>query len=156
MRNLRNAGLAVVLLLTSLLTFAAAPSPASADVSGNCSGSLIDTMAIKSRNGTYGTLRVYYDSSTKKNCAKATNNTGAAHQMSVFVFRCKVGSSGTQATCDSPDKATENKNVDTGVFSSYAGPVYTLGSSAGRCIYAGAEMEVGTDYARADLWGHCG
>ncbi|GAA2564176.1 hypothetical protein GCM10010435_40520 [Winogradskya consettensis] len=155
MTPLRRAALAALLLLTSLLAFAA-PSPANADVSGSCSGTQIDSKAIKGGSHTYGTLYVYYDSSTGKNCAKATNTTGTAHQLAVWVFRCKAGSSGTQATCDFTDTPTENKNLDSGVFSSYAGPVHTLGSAAGRCIYAGAQMVTSGGEARADIWGHCG
>ncbi|GAA2564177.1 hypothetical protein GCM10010435_40530 [Winogradskya consettensis] len=157
MISLRRTGLSAALLLTPLLSLAAlAPAPASAAVTGSCSGTEIDTAAMKSGSHTYGTLHLYYNSSTGKNCAKATNVTGAARDMSVWVLRC-FGTSGPVASrCNSQDGPVQNVNYDSGHYSSYAGPVNTKGSAAGTCINAGSTIEVGSITATAQIYGHCG
>jgi hypothetical protein len=150
---LRKAGLALAVLLAAMAAFVA-PSPASAATS--CSGSLIDSAPIKAGTKTYGTLSVYYNSSTRKNCAKATNATGARQWMSVWVFRCESGTGSTVKNCSPLDSPTQGINYDSGDYVSYAGPVNTKGVSAGLCIYAGASMEVGSAYPAASIGGHCG
>ena len=148
-------GLAAAVLLAPLLTLPG-PAPASAEVSGNCSGQQIDSAPIRAGGRTYGTLFLHYDSSIGKNCAKATNTSGAARDMSLWLFRCAEGTGSTPATCRDLDQPTEDLNFDSGRFSSYAGPVYNKRSSAGLCIRAGVVMEVGGSYPDAEIGGHCG
>jgi hypothetical protein len=152
-KTLRKTGLVLATLLAALGAFVA-PSAASAVPTGTCAGTVIDSAPMKSgiTNRTFGTLRLYYDSSSGKNCARATNGLGETHLMSVFIFRCKSGTGSTYKTCKPLDAVV----LDEGHYSSYAGPVYTRGSAAGLCVYAGADMLDGDDYARADIGGHCG
>jgi hypothetical protein len=147
MRSRIRAGLAAALLLAPLLALAV-PSAASAAV--NCSGSLIDTATLKVGGNVKGTLYVYYNSSTRKNCAKATNTSGATREMSLWLARCRPGT-GDSTVCDPIDQSS-----DYGNYHSYAGPIDTKGPSAGLCIEAGVWMRVGSDYPHAYVTGHCG
>jgi hypothetical protein len=153
MISVRQAGLASALLLTPLLSLAA---PSAASAATSCSGSLIDSAPIRAGGHTYGTLDVYYNSSTGKNCAKATNATGVRRSMSVWVFRCKDGTGTTVANCKDLDGPVQGVNYDSGDYISYAGPVNTKGSSAGLCIRAGASMSLASSDATAAIGGHCG
>jgi len=152
-----RAGFTAGLLLTSLFTLAA-QSPASAEPTGNCDGQLIDTADIRAGGRSFGTLRLYYNSSTRKNCAKASKASrlvGTRHYMSVWIIRCKDGTGETISTCDQIDQPTDGLNIDSGEFTSYAGPVHNKGLSAGLCIDAGVTMEVGSAFPRASIGGHC-
>jgi hypothetical protein len=132
-------------------------SPAAAATS--CAGSLIDSQPMTDLAGsgaTYGTLYVYYDSSTGKNCAKATNSTGVSHDMIVWISRCAPGTGSSWYNCNTSDPFVQGGNYDRGYYHAYAGPVNTPGSAAGRCIEAYSQITVGTKTGTADIGGHCG
>lgn len=151
----RRAGLTATLLMAPLITLAA-QSPASADVAGNCAGQQIDSATIKVGGHTAATLRLYYDSASKKNCAKATNDSGAAHHMALWLFRCEAGTGATLASCRDLDSPTEDLNYDSGTFGSYAGPVHNKKESAGLCIHAGVMIVIGNADPYVEIGGHCG
>jgi hypothetical protein len=145
-----------VLLVTSLVTLAA---PASAAVSGDCDGRLIDTADIRAGGTSYGTLRLYYNASARTNCAKAVKAerlVGPRHQMSVWVIRCREGTGTTVNNCDPLDQPSQNINYDSGRYTTYAGPVHNKGFSDGLCLRVGALMEVGSALPDAAIGGHCG
>ncbi|MFI5932004.1 hypothetical protein [Actinoplanes sp. NPDC051494] len=154
MITLRKAFLVAALLLSPLFVLTG-PSPASA-ATGSCDGTLIDSAPIKAGGSTYGTLYVYYNSSTGKNCAKATNTTGARRSMTLWLFRCAAGTGSTYASCDPIDTPDQDVNFDADDYISYAGPIHNKGTSAGRCIYTGVDMVVGNTVPKARIGGHCG
>lgn len=80
-----------------------------------------------------GTLEVYYKSSTGKNCimAKCQASTGWCWEKPMYrVVAVRESKPGPQTTWE---------GWDGGMYTSYAGPVVTNGSTAGKCIdiYAG-------------------
>ncbi|MBR7825054.1 hypothetical protein KDK95_01960 [Actinospica sp. MGRD01-02] len=154
----RTAALAATGAIVGAGLFFAGSAPAQA--SSLCSGVEVDHASLVDVEGTdvaRGTLYLYYDSSTGKNCAYATNNTGVRHEMDVYITRCAAGTGQTVSTCqDSDPLVTGTANDDYGNYISYAGPVNTLGSAAGVCIKAFGGIDTGTEYASAFIGGHCG
>jgi hypothetical protein len=144
---------AAALMTGAALTVAAGPAQAAT----SCSGSWVDSAPIKDQTGSavWGTLSVYYNSSTGRNCAKATNTTGAVRNEFVWISRCKKGTGAHWYDCTISDNFVQGKNYDRGNYSSYAGPVNTLGSADGVCIEAYAEIAVGSKIGSADIGGHC-
>lgn len=133
---------------------------APAQASSLCSGVEVDHASLVDVEGTdvaRGTLYLYYDASTGKNCAYATNNTGVRHDMDVYITRCAAGTGQTVSSCqDSDPLVPGTANDDYGNYISYAGPVNTLGSASGVCIKAFGGIDTGTEYASAFIGGHCG
>ncbi|GLX00541.1 hypothetical protein [Microtetraspora sp. NBRC 16547] len=112
------------------LTFA---EPASA---ASCGGSLIDSIAVKNGSTTYGTLKLYYSSSTGNNCAQLDRvvNYGTKKGMILSLYACGQGWSATKCHIDFYDIGQ-----DSGQFGQYAGPVSVRGK--GRCIQVGASVQ---------------
>jgi hypothetical protein len=129
--------------------------PASAATS--CTGTLVDSAPTTDvdSGARYGTLYLYYDSATGRNCAKATNTTGGAHEMMVWITRCDAGT-GDHTMCSPSDGIEQGRNYDHGTYSQYAGPVNTLGSASGRCVEAYTWIQVGSKLGEVDITGHCG
>jgi hypothetical protein len=93
--------------------------PADAQSTGNCSGSLIDSRSIGN-----GVVKLFYNSSTGRNCVLTiANNTSKRKRMNAYVGR----SDGT-AFDDDP-----------GNFFKYAGPVSV--PARGKCIFWGGSIE---------------
>jgi hypothetical protein len=144
-------GMTLVASVAVLLTGA----PASAATS--CTGTVIDSAPTTDvDNGArYGTLYLHYNSATGRNCAKATNTTGGAHEMMVWLTRCAAGT-GNHTMCSPSDGTEQGANYDHGTYHEYAGPVNTLGSAAGRCVEAFTWIQVGSRLGEVDITGHCG
>ncbi|HET9170951.1 MAG TPA: hypothetical protein VFN97_16055 [Actinospica sp.] len=153
----RVAGLAVTTALAAAGVFVAGSAPAQA--SSVCSGTQVDSASMTDIHGSGavgGTLYLYYNSSTGRNCAYATNATGARHSMIVWVSRCAPGTGQEWYNCQDSDSLTQGSDYDAGNYISYAGPVNTLGSAAKVCVEAYGEIDYGNVIATADLGGHCG
>lgn len=106
----------------------------SAHASGwGCSGTQIDTYAVKTPSGTtWGTVHLYYNSSTGKNCAvnvlNAAGGEGTLNQeVSVYLYKCPAGTKAGDA-CN----VTDDDDADSGVYAYYAGP--TTMSAVDRCV----------------------
>ncbi len=158
-RVARMAAPTALALAASGIALASAPSAAAAALPASCTGTLIDSKPIKEGSTSYGTLWVYYNASTQRNCAKATKfDTSKQQQFTVWIFRCPEPDATTPQSCATNEEAVQGRNLDSGPYWSYAGAVTTLGNSSRICIYAGAELELqrAARYARADLVGHCG
>jgi hypothetical protein len=128
--------------------------PATASAAPLCSGTQIDSKPLTlPGRWSPGTLYLYNNASTGKNCAWASNKTGVAHSMSIKILRCHNRST---STCDAFEDQNST-NTDSGRYTSYVGPVNTLGSAAGMCIFVEAvlSLDSGVDYA-ATIRGHCG
>ncbi|MBR7825050.1 hypothetical protein KDK95_01940 [Actinospica sp. MGRD01-02] len=153
----RVAGLAVTTALAATGVFIAGSAPAQA--SSVCSGTQVDSASMTDINGSGavgGTLYLYYNSSTGRNCAYATNATGARHSMTVWVSRCAPGTGQEWYNCQGSDSLIQGEDYDAGNYISYAGPANTLGSAAGVCVEAYGEIDYGNVVATANLGGHCG
>ena len=148
-------GLALTLALTPGLTLATGAPVAAAATA--CTGRHIDSESIRDTAGkVYGTLDLYYDSSTRRNCAKAINGTGHRHTMIVQITPCRRGTGATTYSCLATELFVQGKNMDEGNYISYAGPVNTIGPSAGLCIEASAAIYVGLPIEPyAIIPGHC-
>jgi hypothetical protein len=102
---------------------------------GPCPGTQVEP----TRNATYrgkrvGALRVYYDPSTGKNCARMdhTRRTwGKARMTYVYIRICR----GNRRPGDRCRGGTRGV-ADAGTYKYYAGPVITKRSARGRCIFA--------------------
>ncbi|WNI24168.1 hypothetical protein [Streptomyces sp. ITFR-16] len=120
-----------------------APAQAAATVAGSsvCSGSLVDYQQM----GTYHKLEVYWNSSTKKNCAVLLTSYGTKHEMTVSVQRCTETSPSAYCT---PDSGSGAFSQDTGKYGEYAGPVTVTAGS--KCIRVFAYATIGSQSWGAD------
>lgn len=96
-----------------------------------CAGNQVDTYSVKTTGGTvYGTIHLYYDSSTGLNCAVSVANSaggyGTKTEKTIDLFLCDPG---TKAGQICPVYETSS---DGGNYAYYAGPV-TM-HAAGQCI----------------------
>ncbi len=117
----------------------------------SCPGNLIQSVPVTSGSSTFGSLNIYFDSSTGNNCAMtvATGNAaGNASFIEVCLTRCKETSPGPSCT-------TDLIVCDPGAFHFFAGPVSV--HAAGQCISANGEIVFNGVPARASLQGatHC-
>jgi hypothetical protein len=142
-------GLAVT-LATSSVIFGGVANPAQA-ATGPCPGTRIGrtTATDPDTHKLVGELVIYYDSSTKMNCARM-NHLGAAVGIESYTkVKLDICSQTLQGfTCTVIGYAQ-----DYGDYSSYAGPVKVL--APGRCIHASGILTAGTyqyllDSATAD------
>jgi hypothetical protein len=123
--------LGAALLPLPFFLFPMSPLPVNASPKGNCSGGEIDSKSIGS-----GVVKLYYDSSTGKNCVKTfANNTSKRKSMNAYVGR----SDGTAY------------QQDPGNYFDYAGPVSI--EARGKCIYWGGSIE--NQYFNSPLKTHC-
>ena len=118
---------ATIAMLASGLMFA----PAASAAGYGCSGSEIDTYAVKTSGGTqYATIHLYYDSSSGNNCAvtvaTAAGGYGTADTTMVNISVC----SGTTLTSCVSGEITHKAQA--GNFQYYAGPVSVY--AANHCI----------------------
>lgn len=153
----RLAGVAATTALVGAGVFLAGSAPAQA--STLCSGTEVDHAAMTDIAGSGkvgGTLYVFYNSSTGRNCAYATNGTGVRHSMFVWISRCASGTGQEWYNCQDSDSFIQGEDYDAGNYISYAGPVNTLGSASGVCIEAYGEIDYNGITATADIGGHCG
>lgn len=142
MRKLLSTTGAVLLALGG--TAFLAPSASAAASAYGCSGSQVDSYAVTTGSGTtFGTIHLYFDSSTGRNCAvnvaNAAGGYGTPTAKSVYIVRCAAGSkAGSPCAMDGQvaDPASSNSGVK---YSQYAGPVSI--SAAGRCIMVGGLIE---------------
>ncbi|WP_075031803.1 hypothetical protein [Streptomyces mirabilis] len=110
--------------------------PAASAATYGCSGSEIGTYPVTTSGGTnYGTIHIYYDSSTGKNCAAAVGSSAVSGKsniyMSVTIFKCSQTSPSSSCSYVSSDP-------DSGYYSYYAGPVTMY--SPNNCIQVGATI----------------
>jgi hypothetical protein len=133
---------------------AAAQSP-----TGPCPGTQVEpTRYATYRGKRVGALRVYYDPSTGKNCARMdhTRRTwGKARMTFVYIRICRGNRGPSYHRCR---KATRGV-ADAGNFEYYAGPVITKRSARGRCIFARGEIHIRGSARHAVMdppVGHCG
>jgi hypothetical protein len=149
----KRLGIFLVAILTIVGTLVLI-TPGAASAAAHCSGALIDSKPLTlPGRWSPGTMYLYNNSSTGKNCAWASNETGVSHQMSIVLYRC---SNHSTTTCNGFEDINST-NTDSGRYTSYVGPVNTLGSAAGMCIFAQAVLGLdnGADYT-ATIRGHCG
>ncbi|MFI7636526.1 hypothetical protein [Nonomuraea sp. NPDC049400] len=109
----------------------------------SCSGRLLyPTIAIKKGNTTYGVLKLYYNSSTGKNCARVdrTVDYGTRKGMILSLYACGKGWSVNKCHRDFYDVGQ-----DSGQFAKYAGPVTVNGRD--RCLQVQANVQ-----ARNNSW----
>jgi hypothetical protein len=135
-------------------------SPASASGYG-CSGSEIDTYTVELNQSSptpgrdISKIHLFYDSSTKKNCAANVKTTaggsGTSTYMQVNIYRCASHVKSGQR-CDD----IEADDTDNGYFKQYAGPVSI--KAAGRCISVFAETFIPNgEHDSLDTYAvHCG
>ncbi|MET7675684.1 hypothetical protein [Streptomyces seoulensis] len=100
-----------------------------------CSGNLIDTYPAKTTGGTqYGVVQLYYSTANGgTNCAVLIDTyfgSGVAKSMNVGIYRCVAGTT-AGGNCDG--KNFDLHQLDSGTYTSYAGPVSVTGTSS-RCI----------------------
>ncbi|WP_371597561.1 hypothetical protein [Streptomyces sp. NBC_00564] len=119
-----------------------------------CSGSLIETLSVKTLDGTkYGELKVYYSSANGgTNCAVTvdTRFSGTFKHMDAWVARCATNSTVSLCNWDKADP-------DSGTYQYYAGPV-SITQTASRCIRAEGWIEnptTGTDAYATLPRSHC-
>ncbi|MFE3450620.1 hypothetical protein ACFXJ8_16975 [Nonomuraea sp. NPDC059194] len=124
--KLAKIGLAAAALLGATLVPLSIATPAQA---ASCSGSQIDTIAVKRGSSTYGSLKLYYNSSTGNNCARLDRvvDYGTKSGMILSLYACAKGQ--TQSQCFQNYRGLDQ---DSGQFGQYAGPVSVYGK--GRCI----------------------
>jgi hypothetical protein len=149
--KLAKIGLAALALVGgSVVPLAIGATPAEA---ASCGGRLIDSIAVKKGSRTYGTLKLYYSSSTGKNCARLDRvvNYGTKKGMILSLYACGKGWSVSKCHRD-----FYKVGQDSGQFGQYAGPVSVPGK--GRCIQVQAGVQ-----ARDNSWAnynspvfHCG
>jgi hypothetical protein len=119
-----------------------------------CAGNQIATYPVKYGSTTYGTLHVYYDSSTGKNCAVNVATTaggyGVDKYMEVTITRCSETS--PSSTCHVQDQDFEGYYP----FKYYAGPVTV--SAANHCINISGRINYNGNKAFGTAYGanHCG
>ncbi|MEW2518640.1 hypothetical protein [Actinacidiphila alni] len=124
----------VLLLLGGMLILSPSASAATTGAYG-CSGTQIDTYAVKTSGGSvWGTIHLYYDSSTGYNCAvnvaTAAGYYGTPSFKAINMTRCVAGTVAGQK-CVSDGTYRQDPAGST-LYSEYAGPVSF--SAAGRCI----------------------
>src|ERR687897_2836249 len=123
---------------------AGAKSPASsaaARASGPCPGTQIEpTQYARYRGKRVGALRVYYDSSTGKNCARMdhTKRTRGRTRMTFVYLRICRRNHRPGNVCRGGTRGV----VDAGLFDYYAGPVITKRSARGRYLHARGEIVI--------------
>ncbi|MFC4007778.1 hypothetical protein ACFOY2_11120 [Nonomuraea purpurea] len=124
---------AAALVGASIAPLTLTASPANA---ATCSGSLINTIAVKNGSTTYGTLKLYYNSSSGNNCARLDRvvNYGTQKGMILSLYACGSGWSVSKCHQDYYDI-----DQDSGQFGQYAGPVTVYGK--GRCIQVQANVQ---------------
>jgi hypothetical protein len=156
-RTVRRIGIVAAMTCLAGGAAAIAASPALA-ASGSCAGIQVASSTMQlNGGGNYGTLYLYYDSSTGRNCAKATNGVGQTAGMDVSITRCAPGTGQSWTDCDASDPRIQGEDYDSGSYRYYAGPVTTLGSAQGVCIWAEGSIDIPSGgFAYANIGGHCG
>ncbi|WP_184759182.1 hypothetical protein [Streptosporangium album] len=130
----------ISLVMVALVAPGASPAQAA-----DCSGSLIEHIPIK----TYGHLDVYYDSATKRNCAKTVSSSstwGASKFMAVYLIVCEETSPASSCKQRAMD-------YDDGQYKYYAGPRSL--PAGGRCIFAIGKI-YSTQASTSPTASHCG
>lgn len=101
---------------------------------GGCSGSLIESRTLKVGKTTVGSMALYYNASTGRNCAR-TNHGGVTWDKKTYtlieIYTCKNHTPGRN--CDLDKHASDHGN-----YSRYAGPVSVYGR--GKCIAVHANI----------------
>lgn len=127
MTRLRQAGALAAVLAAAALTIAA-PGAANAAEYG-CTGTLLDTYAVKSRVGnTLSHIRLYYNASTGYNCAsnvKTAYYSQFKHDVSIYMHNQDFRE-------DDNNRPGYNNDSDGGKFQYYAGPVKVY--AKGKCV----------------------
>ncbi|MFF3670835.1 hypothetical protein [Microtetraspora malaysiensis] len=125
---------AAALVGASIVPLTVTAGPANA---ASCGGSLIDSIAVKNSSGTtYGTVKLYYSSSSGTNCARLDRvvNPGTKKGMILSLYAC--GSGWSVSKCHQDFYAI---GQDSGQFGQYAGPVTVNGK--GRCVQVEASVQ---------------
>ncbi|MFJ2033311.1 hypothetical protein [Streptosporangium sp. NPDC087985] len=138
--RLRSILTTISLVMVALVAPGASPAQAA-----DCSGSLIEHIAIK----TYGHLDVYYDSATKRNCVKTVSSSstwGVSKPMAVYLVVCEE----TKPSSSCRQRAMD---YDDGQYQYYAGPRSL--PAGGRCIYAFGRI-YSWEVSTSPITSHCG
>ncbi|WP_371598677.1 hypothetical protein [Streptomyces sp. NBC_00564] len=117
-----------------------------------CAGSQIDSYPMYATGGTqFGTVFLYYDSSTGKNCAvtvaTAAGGYGVSKLMHIEIVKCSQ-------TVDTGSCTGVDSVVDHDYYQYYAGPRSI--NAAGHCIAVTGQITYNGKYAGAFDIGHCG
>lgn len=138
-------GLAIVAAPSASATTTTASSAAAY----GCSGTEIDSYAVKTSGGTtFGTIHLYYDSSTGRNCA--VNVANAAGGYGTYTIKnVYLGVYGGTTVYDPAFGSTTK-------YANYAGPVSV--SAPGKCILVGGVIQspAGTIASYSSEATHCG
>ncbi|MFE6682850.1 hypothetical protein [Streptomyces sp. NPDC057729] len=137
-------------------------SPSANAASYGCASSEIDSYALKTSGGvTNGTIHLFYDSSSGKNCAVAVASSaggyGAPTLKMVWLMKCPAGYKAWASCDDAHDAYVQDPAVGSSTkYSQYAGPVSL--SAAGRCIAVGGSITSpsGTNAHCTTYATHCG
>lgn len=148
--RLRKRAAAAATMFAVAAGFSMALSPAAHAGGYGCSGSLIDTYAVKSPVNTLSHVYLYYNSSTGYNCAvnvKTAYYSQFKHEISLYMYN-------TTLTEDNIRWGV-NVDQDNGKYWQYAGPVKVKGR--GMCISFVAETYYYDEHAHLYKSAqHCG
>lgn len=136
-----GATLAALAALTLAIALALA-STSTAQASGSCPGVLIAQQPVE---WGLGSLDVYYDGATGRNCARVVSSSstwGVRKHMQVVLLSCS-------STSPSQPCGSYRRVQDQGSFRYYAGPVSV--SARGRCILAYGKITTSTSHGNAQL-----
>jgi hypothetical protein len=121
--------------------FIGSPSAEAATSAYGCTGSEVGTYSIKSGSTAFGTLHLYYDSSTGRNCAANVATTaggyGTATYKLVWLAECAAGTK-PGASCDPVDAEVQDPASTSTKYTYYAGPVTLY--APGRCVIIGGTI----------------
>lgn len=125
--------MAMLTTSVSVLGMSVMMAPAAHASGYGCAGTQIDSYSVKTVTSptgvTYGTMYLYYDSSTGDNCAVTVSNStggyGVSKRMTAFIAVCSETVASSTCTATSSVEDTNN-------YLYYAGPVKI--HAAGHCI----------------------
>lgn len=136
--SIRNRLASMLAISTALVGYGLVTAPSASAANYGCAGSSIDSFAVKSQQGTtFGHIYLYFDSSTKKNCAVTVKNDagsyGTVTYTSIHIWKC---SAGTRAGSDCSNIDSDVK--DAGDYKYQAGPKSL--AAGGHCIEVDATI----------------
>ncbi|MFB6992271.1 hypothetical protein ACFC0C_24905 [Streptomyces sp. NPDC056178] len=149
-----------MVLAAGSLFFTSPSAHAAAQASYGCAGVEIDSYALKYGTVTYGTIHLFYDSSSGKNCAvnvaTSAGGYGTPTYKGVWLGRCPAGYKPGASCTDVSDPYVQDPSSSATKYSQYAGPVSV--SAAGRCIEVGGSITApnGTNAHHTTYATHCG
>jgi hypothetical protein len=134
-------------LATLLGTFTLAPAASAGDY--GCAGSQIDSYPVRTDTRSYGTIYLYYDAGTKKNCAVTVSDFGYGTTKPMMVRITKCTERVYTGSCTANGTAQ-----DSGDYQYWAGPRSV--SAPGHCIRVSGAIRFLGKLAQGGAIGHCG